>query len=705
MAGPNLQINIGANLAQAVAGLNQTGAAANTAAAGLNNTGTAATNASRGLNSLAPAIRPNLQGLTLLGQAANNAGSGLGAVPAAANNAANGLNRLAPFVRPDAFFQRGLQVLSINSDTAGRSLSRIRPGAGQASAALTDFNRIVQDAPFGILGIGNNITQLVSSFGNLQRSAGGTGLAFRALFSSATGFGGISLIISAITTAVTFASVGFGAWTKGLGNTKKATDDAKKATEDFVESLKSVGDVVGQANGGVQGQITQVQALASVVTSTNKSYEDRSAALRELQQINKNYFGDLKLEESQMGTLTARVNEYTKALVQQAVIKGFESEIGRVSTGLYDQEKALKVAGDAYKRLRSELDNTKQSETSLTGEDRVSQRYITLKKATEEARKEFIKQRDAVEQTRGNFVELQGAMSAAVIEGLKFRDLTNSNADADKKQTDVLKQRIDALKALRDELGLSTVQQRELVQLEVQLLRRDGVKLGFTPEEVEERVKNLIATTRFGREAGAIEVSIPLIARVSPRIDIAGATGTDQIAEDYASQLSKSINTKTTESFKAELDFGPAIANALSDTISAIGEGGDIFGTIFQSIGAGLKSLGTALIAYGVAAEAFKKTFSNPFAAIAAGAGLILAGSLLQKAIPKFADGVTSFAGGLAMVGERGPELVRLPAGSDVIPNNRLGGFSSNVFIATSVLRGEDIYTSYNRTGGRLSRI
>ena len=37
--------------------------------------------------------------------------------------------------------------------------------------------------------------------------------------------------------------------------------------------------------------------------------------------------------------------------------------------------------------------------------------------------------------------------------------------------------------------------------------------------------------------------------------------------------------------------------------------------------------------------------------------------------IPGFADGVTNFSGGLAVVGEQGPELVNLPGGSDVIPN------------------------------------
>lgn len=38
---------------------------------------------------------------------------------------------------------------------------------------------------------------------------------------------------------------------------------------------------------------------------------------------------------------------------------------------------------------------------------------------------------------------------------------------------------------------------------------------------------------------------------------------------------------------------------------------------------------------------------------------------------PRFADGVEGFRGGMAIVGERGAELVRLPAGSDVIPHHK----------------------------------
>jgi hypothetical protein len=42
--------------------------------------------------------------------------------------------------------------------------------------------------------------------------------------------------------------------------------------------------------------------------------------------------------------------------------------------------------------------------------------------------------------------------------------------------------------------------------------------------------------------------------------------------------------------------------------------------------------------------------------------------------IKGFATGVENFSGGLAVVGEQGPELVNLPAGSDVIPRGGFGG-------------------------------
>jgi chemotaxis protein histidine kinase CheA len=52
------------------------------------------------------------------------------------------------------------------------------------------------------------------------------------------------------------------------------------------------------------------------------------------------------------------------------------------------------------------------------------------------------------------------------------------------------------------------------------------------------------------------------------------------------------------------------------------------------------------------------KFITNPF------------GSLISSLLPHFASGVSNFSGGMALVGENGPEVVNLPRGADVIPNN-----------------------------------
>jgi hypothetical protein len=45
----------------------------------------------------------------------------------------------------------------------------------------------------------------------------------------------------------------------------------------------------------------------------------------------------------------------------------------------------------------------------------------------------------------------------------------------------------------------------------------------------------------------------------------------------------------------------------------------------------------------------------------------------IQPFLPQFATGTNSAPGGFAVVGEQGPEVVNLPRGSQVIPNNKLG--------------------------------
>lgn len=68
----------------------------------------------------------------------------------------------------------------------------------------------------------------------------------------------------------------------------------------------------------------------------------------------------------------------------------------------------------------------------------------------------------------------------------------------------------------------------------------------------------------------------------------------------------------------------------------------------------------------------------------------------------KFANGVENFEGGMAMVGERGPELVSLPKGSSVknaTETSKMGG-TTNIYISPNI----GVYTGSNQEMRRLSQ-
>ncbi len=65
-----------------------------------------------------------------------------------------------------------------------------------------------------------------------------------------------------------------------------------------------------------------------------------------------------------------------------------------------------------------------------------------------------------------------------------------------------------------------------------------------------------------------------------------------------------------------------------------------------------------------------------------AAANVVSGGVDSGEEIPQLAEGTPNFKGGKAIVGERGPELVNLPRGAEVIPNNKLQAAQNNVTAA-----------------------
>ena len=162
---------------------------------------------------------------------------------------------------------------------ADSSLDKLSGGSSQATNALTNLGRVVQDAPFGFIGIANNINPLLESFQRLQVEAGSSKAAFSALASGLIGAGGLGFAVSVVTsllTAFTMNAVSAGGSAKNLSagleplankikETKKAEDDFKDATLD--------------ASTAVLQQTENLLALKNIYTSLAPEIDNVTASV------------------------------------------------------------------------------------------------------------------------------------------------------------------------------------------------------------------------------------------------------------------------------------------------------------------------------------------------------------------------------------------------------------------------------------------
>lgn len=114
---------------------------------------------------------------------------------------------------------------------ATNSLQKFKAGSAQAQQSLMNLGRVVQDAPYGFIGIANNIDPLLESFQRLKAETGTTGSALKALGSSLLGAGGLGVAVSAITSLL----VVFGG---NLLSTAEKTEPVAKGIDEIAEAAK-----------------------------------------------------------------------------------------------------------------------------------------------------------------------------------------------------------------------------------------------------------------------------------------------------------------------------------------------------------------------------------------------------------------------------------------------------------------------------------
>jgi hypothetical protein len=239
---------------------------------------------------------------------------------------------------------QNIQQTVTATQSLGTAFQRLPNTSNQATYALSNLSRVAQDAPYGFIGIANNLNPLLESFQKLSKDAGGSGAALKAMAGSLMGPAGIGLALGAVSSII----VAFG---PKIADFINGTNKASEAEDKFAKSLSDA-----RAEASETG--IRLQAYLTITQNANVSDERRAEALRAV----KNELG--KVNSAYASTITnvdqarAAVDLYTKALVAQAITSRYIDQIADKTVALNDvTKKALQAATD-YNKASQKLAET-----------------------------------------------------------------------------------------------------------------------------------------------------------------------------------------------------------------------------------------------------------------------------------------------------------------------------------------------------------
>lgn len=568
---------------------------------------------------------------------------------------------------------KSIKKLSGTSVDFGGNLVK---GFKDAATAADGFKDVAGNT---LEGFGEGAKQAASALGPIGSIVAGIGIA----------------VVTALATAV------IGDWIDSIG-------EATAAVKQLAEIQKTLNDIQSEGNKNAAKETTSLKILYDSSQNVNLSMADRFKAAKALQDQWPGTFKNYTQEQITLGEAATAYKNLTEEIIKQARAKAALGKLQELAGKSLDLEiekrkvldKSAKDIGGVKQRFVSS--GSSSGGSSLTGGGGVSNDVIITKN---EQINKILDERDPKLKKINDDLKENLATQTAITNMVGAGNLLNAAIKPDKElKVKTLKIKPDKVEI--EKVGKAFLKSQEnfnnqkiggesapalIVQTQLPFINSFSAQL---KEGIQNRLKDL--EIGFNKN-DAIEKLSAVLKAAEDKIK---ATQ-NKVLNDLNAIIDSTFQT-------VAIDFASAIGSGLGG-----GNIDGIFDGLLKSLAGGIKKLGQSLVQTYLLVGLIKKVgFKNPATAVAAGLALIALGSFIEAKLaktPAFANGVQNFGGGVALVGERGPELVNLPRGADVIPNNqlggRIGGGSGDMNVSGQfTVRGTDLVAVLDKANNRINR-
>lgn len=252
------------------------------------------------------------------------------------------------------------QVQAYSNDFTG--------GIRGAYGVTVEFSRVIQDLPYGMIGIGNNLQQLATNWQqyaqNARQAAAESG---KVVTTGGLLRGALSSIVSPLNLLTLGISLGTSAWTyytMSQQKANKATKETEDATQQLVNSLSETSRTLYEAAKSSGSEAAQLRILYGITQDTTKSTEERRKAAKRLIDQYPEQFKNMGTEKILLGEAKGAYDKLSTSILATARAQAAYGTIGEKAA----EQIALELANDALEKQIRNLEDLKDKEAELNKE-------------------------------------------------------------------------------------------------------------------------------------------------------------------------------------------------------------------------------------------------------------------------------------------------------------------------------------------------
>lgn len=563
------------------------------------------------------------------------------------------------------------QIRNLNGTISGirTQMQGVARPTADATNALSNLSRVAQDAPYGFIGIANNLNPLLESFQRLQKETGSSKKALMSLVDGLSGAGGLGLALGVISSlAVVFSK-----------EISKAFEGPADKVKELREEIKKLNQDLYKIAGSAQASQTLGTSLVGQITNQNLDITQRENALRKLKDL---YSQNKEIKSLEIKDLNTYNAQYLQSLNNRAAIQQLELSKEK------NYVDALSAANGAYKKLIGERDAIKKNTYATTKQLELG---VTTAQLRSQVDAQFVKPLQAAQKE----IERAKASLNRTLDLTTLIDTSETKKGGTTKKAPIVnyaKQSLDDLdeylKKLKDR-----VKEAEFV------LKNESIKLFQLPSDSRAAEKKRVGyfqskekeLTDESNKSGFGALMQNQYRKDKAEID----------ADEARKKRLEDLNKKYTEFAK---NVSTNVTGALFGMFDAMQEGLSAGEALAQMFGRLARSIAESLVQAAI--------FAGILSLISGGASNAANGGVSFFGAFKSVLGLAS--GGIAT----GPTLAMIGEGSEseaVLPLSKLGGMLDRTFTAGSmsgnvmgqngqfVLKGNDLVLALQRSNSSLN--